>query len=298
MTELEKSLRDFEAYLKKEKNASSNTLSSYLRDLRQFGAWLVNTKGLSLQQAGEDEISTYFRFLRSSGKSQSTVQRCSATLRCYYAHLIDRHKLKENPARHVTMDRQRRKLPQVLSSGEVELFLEQPDLSDAKGIRDKAILELIYATGMRVSELVMLDVGDVNLKMDFVACGSEQGSGRIIPIGRLCKEALIAYLETDRASMLTDPSEQALFINYTGHRLTRQGLWKIIRHYADKAGIRKRITPQILRHSFAVHMLQNGADLKSLQELLGHEDAAATQVYRTAEKENLKEVYAKAHPRA
>ena len=168
MTELEKALRDFEGYLKKEKNASSNTLSSYMRDLRQFGDWMLSTQGKPLQQAGEDEISAYFRYLRASGKSQATVQRCSATLRCYYAHLIDKRKLKDNPARHVTMDRQKRKLPQILTNSEVELFLEQPDPHDAKGIRDKAMLELLYATGIRVSELIGLNVEDVNLT---VGCG-------------------------------------------------------------------------------------------------------------------------------
>lgn len=297
MTELEKSLRDFEAYLKKEKNASSNTLSSYLRDLRQFGAWLVNTKGLSLQQAGEDEISTYFRFLRSSGKSQSTVQRCSATLRCYYAHLIDRHKLKENPARHVTMDRQRRKLPQVLSSGEVELFLEQPDLSDAKGIRDKAMLEMLYATGMRVSELIGLNVEDVNLSVGFVRCRNGEKE-RVIPMYKVAVRALREYLDDVRPAMVEEVDEPALFVNLGGRRMSRQGFWKIVKSYQKKAGIEKEITPHTLRHSFAAHLLVNGANLKDIQEMLGHADLSTTQIYTKVVQDHMTEVYQKAHPRA
>ena len=297
MTELEKSLRDFEAYLKKEKNASSNTLSSYLRDLRQFGAWLVNTKGLSLQQAGEDEISTYFRFLRSSGKSQSTVQRCSATLRCYYAHLIDKHKLKENPARHVTMDRQRRKLPQVLSSGEVELFLEQPDLSDAKGIRDKAMLEMLYATGMRVSELIGLNVEDVNLSVGFVRCRNGEKE-RVIPMYKVAVRALREYLDDVRPAMVEEVAEPALFVNLGGRRMSRQGFWKIVKSYQKKAGIEKEITPHTLRHSFAAHLLVNGANLKDIQEMLGHADLSTTQIYTKVVQDHMTEVYQKAHPRA
>lgn len=294
---MESILAEFEAYLFQEKKMARNSLQAYRRDVRGFAGFLKEKNIRRFSDASSATVISYVLYLKKIGRTTSTINRKVASVRSFYNFLIRRGDVTENPAEQIRTPKQERKTLEYLSPEEVELLLSQPDGS-RKGIRDKAILELIYATGMRVSELVMLDVGDVNLKMDFVACGSEQGSGRIIPIGRLCKEALIAYLETDRASMLTDPSEQALFINYTGHRLTRQGLWKIIRHYADKAGIRKRITPQILRHSFAVHMLQNGADLKSLQELLGHEDAAATQVYLTAEKENLKEVYAKAHPRA
>ncbi|MBR2576046.1 MAG: tyrosine recombinase [Firmicutes bacterium] len=294
---MESILAEFEAYLFQEKKMARNSLQAYRRDVRGFAGFLKEKNIHRFSDASSATVISYVLYLKKIGRTTSTINRKVASVRSFYNFLIRRGDVTENPAEQIRTPKQERKALEYLSPEEVELLLAQPDGS-RKGIRDKAILELIYATGMRVSELVMLDVGDVNLKMDFVACGSEQGSGRIIPIGRLCKEALIAYLETDRASMLTDPSEQALFINYTGHRLTRQGLWKIIRHYADKAGIRKRITPQILRHSFAVHMLQNGADLKSLQELLGHEEAAATQVYLTAEKENLKEVYAKAHPRA
>ena len=297
MTELEKCLRDFEGYLKKEKNASSNTLSSYLRDLRQFGDWLSATQEMPLQQAGEEEISAYYRFLRASGKSQATVQRCSATLRCYYAHLIDKRKLKDNPARHVTMDRQKRKLPQVLSSNEVELFLEQPDTHDAKGIRDKAMLELLYATGIRVSELINLNLEDVNLSVGFIRCRSGEKE-RVIPMYKVAVKALRDYLEEVRPAMVEAVDEPALFVNLGGSRMSRQGFWKIVKTYQKKAGIEKEITPHTLRHSFAAHLLVNGANLKDILEMLGHADLSTTQIYTKVVQDHLAEVYQKAHPRA
>ncbi len=297
MTDLEKSLREFEGYLKKEKNASSNTLSSYLRDLRQFGDWLQSTQDKPLQQAGEEDISAYYRFLRASGKSQSTVQRCSATLRCYFAHLIDKRKLKDNPARHVTMDRQKRKLPQVLSSSEVELFLEQPDVHDAKGIRDKAMLELLYATGIRVSELIGLNMEDVNLSVGFVRCHNGEKE-RVIPMYKVAVKALRDYLEDVRPAMVEEVNEPALFVNLGGSRMSRQGFWKIVKTYQKKAGIEKEITPHTLRHSFAAHLLVNGANLKDIQEMLGHADLSTTQIYTKVVQDHLTEVYQKAHPRA
>ncbi len=297
MTDVEKCLRDFEGYLKKEKNASSNTLSSYLRDLRQFGEWLLATLQKPLQQAEEGDITAYYRFLRASGKSQATVQRCSATLRCYYAHLIDKRKLKDNPARHVTMDRQKRKLPQVLSSSEVELFLEQPDTHDAKGIRDKAMLELLYATGIRVSELIGLDLEDVNLSVGFVRCRSGEKE-RVIPMYKVAVKALKDYLEEVRPAMVEEVDEPALFVNLGGSRMSRQGFWKIVKTYQKKAGIEKEITPHTLRHSFAAHLLVNGANLKDIQEMLGHADLSTTQIYTKVVQDHLTEVYQKAHPRA
>ena len=297
MTELEKSLRDFEGYLKKEKNASSNTLNCYLRDLRQFGDWLMKTQEKPLQQAGEEEITAYYRFLRASGKSQATVQRCSATLRCYYAHLIDKRRMKDNPARHVTMDRQKRKLPQVLSSSEVELFLEQPDPHDAKGIRDKAMLELLYATGIRVSELIGLDVEDANLSVGFIRCHSGDKE-RVIPMYKVAVKALREYLEEVRPAMVEEADEPALFVNLGGSRMSRQGFWKIVKSYQKKAGIDKEITPHTLRHSFAAHLLVNGANLKDIQEMLGHADLSTTQIYTKVVQDHLTEVYQKAHPRA
>ncbi len=297
MSELEKALRDFESFLKKEKNASANTLSSYLRDLRQFGEWLWSTLEKPLREANEEDISAYYRYLRTAGKSQATVQRCSATLRAYYAHLIEKRKLKDNPARHVTMDRQKRKLPQILTSSEVEQFLEQPDTQDAKGIRDKAMLELLYATGIRVSELIGLDLNDVNLSVGFVRCrgGTKE---RVIPMYKVAVKALKEYLEDVRPAMVEEADEHALFVNLGGSRMSRQGFWKIVKAYQKKAGIEKEITPHTLRHSFAAHLLVNGADLKDIQEMLGHADLSTTQIYTQVVQDHLTEVYQKAHPRA
>ena len=297
MTDLEKCLHDFEGYLKKEKNASSNTLSSYLRDLRQFGEWLQISAEKPPSQASEDEISAYYRYLRASGKSQATVSRCSATLRCYFAHLIDKRKLRDNPARHVEMDRQKRKLPQILSSSEVELFLEQPDLRDAKGIRDKAMLELLYATGIRVSELIGLDVADVNTSVGFIRCRNGEKE-RVIPMYKVAVKALRDYLEDVRPVMVEAVDEPALFVNVGGSRMSRQGFWKIVKTYQKKAGIEKDITPHTLRHSFAAHLLVNGANLKDIQEMLGHADLSTTQIYTKVVQDHLTEVYQKAHPRA
>ena len=294
---MESILAEFESYLFQEKKMAKNSLQAYRRDVRGFAQFLKDKHIRQFSEVNNATIISYVLYLKKLGRTTSTINRKIASVRSFFYFLKRRGDVDENPVARVRAPKLEKKEIQFLSLEDVELLLSQPDDSP-KGIRDKAILELMYATGMRVSEVVMLDVGDVNLKMDFVACGTDKDNARILPIGRLCREALARYLEESREGMLTEMSEQALFVNYNGHRLTRQGLWKIIRHYAEKAGIRKRITPQILRHSFAVHMIQNGADLKSLQELLGHEDAAATQVYLTANQTALKEVYDKTHPRA
>jgi len=290
-------LADFEDYLKKVKGASSNTLCSYLRDLRQFGEWLERTVQLNPSQATEEHISAYYRVLQSAAKSPATISRVSATLRCFYAHLIENKKIRENPARHVELDRQKRKLPQVLSSAEVELFLEQPDAKEPKGIRDKAMLELLYATGIRVSELIGLDTGDVNLNVGFVHCRDGEKE-RIIPMYKVAVRALRDYMENVRPAMVDDPDEPALFVNVGGSRMSRQGFWKIVKSYQNKAKINKEITPHTLRHSFAAHLLENGADLKDIQEMLGHADLSTTQIYTKVVQNRLTEVYQKAHPRA
>ena len=294
---MESILAEFEAYLFQEKKMAKNSLQAYRRDVRGFAQFLKEKHIRQFSDVNNATIISYVLYLKKLGRTTSTINRKIASVRSFFYFLKRRGDVEENPVARVRTPKLEKKELEYLSLEEVELLLSQPDDS-RKGIRDKAILELMYATGMRVSEVVMLDVGDVNLKMDFVACGSDQSNARILPIGQMCREALARYLEEGRSGMLTDMEEDALFVNYNGHRLTRQGLWKIIRYYADKAGIEKRITPQILRHSFAVHMIQNGADLKSLQELLGHEDAAATQVYLTANRSTLKEVYDKTHPRA
>lgn len=287
----------FEDYLKNEKKASANTLSSYLRDIRQFGSYLDLHTDTCISEAGEEEIQEYITWLKNSGKSVSTVSRCIASLKNLYSFLCLRQLVDENPAAHLVTDKSVHKLPQILTSKEVDLLLEQPECVDAKGYRDRAMLELLYATGMRVSELIDLKIGDVNLGVGVVRCES-RGKERIIPMYPAAIKALSEYLELIRPQMLALPDEQALFVNINGERMSRQGFWKIIKYYQRKAKIEKDITPHTLRHSFAAHLLENGADIHSIQEMLGHADISSTQVYSQLVKKQLKDVYIKAHPRA
>jgi integrase/recombinase XerD len=242
-------------------------------------------------------IEDYVRHLTAKGKSVSTVTRAIASLKSFFSYLIDTGQMASNPVRGVAPAKVERKLPQILTSKEVELFLEQPECTDAKGYRDHAMLELLYATGIRVSELINLNVGNLNLSAGFIRCASK-GKERIIPLYPAAVRALSEYVENIRPHMVQDPNEPALFVNMNGERMSRQGFWKIIKHYQATANIKKEITPHTLRHSFAAHLLENGADLRSIQEMLGHADISCTQVYAQLVKQKLKDVYQKAHPRA
>ena len=289
-------LDGYERFLIEERKASPNTLSSYLRDVRQYLGWLEE-EGLSPVQATHADVETYTRSLTARGKSAATVTRCQASLKSFYTWLMETGQVGENPARGLSQTKVERKLPHILTSREVELFLEQPDPSDAKGCRDKAMLELLYATGIRVSELVGLDLEHLNLSAGFVRCAG-RGKERIIPLYQTAVRALQQYVERVRPQMVEHPGEKALFVNMSGERMSRQGFWKIIKHYQEKAGIQKDITPHTLRHSFAAHLLENGADLHSIQEMLGHADISSTQIYTQLVSQKLKDVYNKAHPRA
>ena len=289
-------LSGYERFLTEEKKASPNTLSSYLRDVRQYLGWLGEA-GLSPAQAVHADVEAYTRSMTAHGKSAATVTRCQASLKSFYSWLMEIGQVSENPARGLTQAKVERKLPHILTSREVELFLEQPDPSDAKGCRDKAMLELLYATGIRVSELIGLDLENLNLSAGFIRCAS-RGKERIIPLYQTAVRALQNYLDRVRPQMVEHPDEKALFVNMSGERMSRQGFWKIIKHYQEKAGIQKDITPHTLRHSFAAHLLENGADLHSIQEMLGHADISSTQIYTQLVSQKLKDVYNKAHPRA
>lgn len=289
-------LRGYEAYLTTEKKASSNTLSSYLRDVRQFSDY-AGREGLPLVRVAQRNIEDYVRYLTGKGKSVSTITRAVASLKSFYNYMIEAGQAPTNPVRGVTPAKVERKLPQILTNKEVELFLEQPECTDAKGYRDHAMLELLYATGIRVSELINLDVNNLNLSAGFIRCVGK-GKERIIPLYPTAVRALSDYVENVRPRMVEDPEEQALFVNMSGERMSRQGFWKIIKHYQETANIKKDITPHTLRHSFATHLLENGADLRSIQEMLGHADISSTQVYAQLVKQKLKDVYNKAHPRA
>lgn len=286
----------YETWLSLEKKAAANTLSSYLRDLRQFICW-ADEEGLSLTQLSQEDVRRYAQHLERAGKSNATVVRSIAALKSFYTYLVSIRAVPVNPAKGYTPSRVERKLPAILSSHEVDLFLEQPDPSDSKGCRDKAMLELLYATGIRVSELIALDMQDLNLSASFLRCRSH-GKERVVPLYKTAVRAMDAYLSDVRPQLLVDPEETALFVNMNGERMSRQGFWKIVKGYQDKAGIHKDITPHTLRHSFAAHLLENGADLKSIQEMLGHADISATQIYTQVVNQKLRDVYAKAHPRA
>lgn len=286
----------YERYLAEEKKASPNTLSSYLRDVNQFRRWLEG-EGLSEEQAVQADVEAYTKALSAKGKSVATVTRSLASLKSFYAFLQREGRVEANPAKGIAPAKVERKLPQILTSKEVELFLEQPDAADAKGCRDKAMLELLYATGIRVSELIGLDLEHLNLSAGFVRCPG-RGKERIIPLYQAAVRALGDYVLHVRPQMLERPDEQALFVNMSGERMSRQGFWKIIKHYQEKASICKDITPHTLRHSFAAHLLENGADLRSIQEMLGHADISSTQIYTQLVSSKLKHVYNKAHPRA
>ena len=287
----------FEKYLVNDKKASANTLSSYMRDIRKYCDYLEIHTEETIVSASEDDVHEYIDYLRASGKSIATVSRNIASLKCLYTHLCIKQIVKVNPAMKLVPDKGAQKLPQILTSKEVELLLDQPQCIDAKGYRDKAMLELLYATGIRVTELIDLNIGDVNLNAGVVRCQSRNRE-RFIPLYPAAVKAVSEYITLVRSQMIATPDEQSLFVNVSGERMSRQGFWKIIKFYQKKAGIEKDITPHTLRHSFAAHLLENGADIHAIQEMLGHADISSTQVYSHLIKKQLKDVYNKAHPRA
>lgn len=288
----------YERYLTDEKKMSKNTLSSYLRDIRQFGEYIETAGGADTYiGADEDVLCEYIDHLRSSGKSVATVSRNIASLKNFYAWLKLNGHIEEIPTGRLVPEKAAHKLPEILTAKEVELLLEQPECTDRKGYRDRAMLELLYATGIRVTELISLDVTDVNLSAGIINCRSRD-KVRSIPLYPAALKALKDYIEFIRPDMIAAPSERSLFVNVNGERMSRQGFWKIVKSYQQKAGIEKDITPHTLRHSFATHLLENGADLRSIQEMLGHADISSTQIYSQLVKKQLKDVYNKAHPRA
>ena len=290
-------IQAYENYLTKVKKASTNTISSYMRDIRQFAQWLRSTEDSDVIDATQLNISDYLKRLTDDGRSGATVSRNLASLKNFYVYLVSSGFLEKTPVTDIHVDRGEKKLPQILSGREIELLLSQPVCVDAKGFRDKAMLEVMYATGIRVSELIDLDVDDVNLELGVIKCSGTK-KARAIPLYPTALRALSLYMREIRSSMVASPNETALFVNISGVRMSRQGFWKIIKHYQATANINKEITPHTLRHSFAVHLLENGADLGSLQELMGHCDISSTQMYTQMINQKLKSVYEKCHPKA
>lgn len=293
---MEKQIKLFLEFLENDKKLSNNTLQSYKRDINQYQDY-IDKNCLNYLKLDNEDIDKYFEHLKTMNKKTSTISRNLATIRSFYQFLLRTKKIKKDPTIGVQSPKVEKKVPNILTSKEVELLLEQPKNIDLKGIRDKAMLEFAYATGMRVTEIISLNIADVNLEQSYVVCKTGMKK-RNIPLGSLSLKALKDYIEHARPILIKDESVTALFVNINGKRLTRQGFWKIVKYYKEQAHISKEITPHVLRHSFATHLLQNGADLKAIQTMLGHSDISSTQVYMQFQNENLKDIYAKAHPRA
>ncbi len=293
---MEKQIKLFLKFIETEKKLSSNTLQSYNRDLKQFQDYLNDIK-VRYTHVHEEHVKAYIDLLAEEGKKPSTISRCIASIRSFYQFLVRKQKVKEDPTAKIQSPKIEKRIPSVLTSQEVELLLEQPSTQDLKGKRDKAMLEFAYATGMRVTEIISLNIDDVNFDESYITCKTATKQ-RNIPIGKMAEKALKEYVDNARDILIKNDNEKALFVNINGRRLTRQGFWKIIKYYKEQAHIEKDITPHALRHSFATHLLQNGADLKAIQTMLGHSDISSTQVYMQFQDEGLKDVYKKAHPRA
>ncbi len=290
-------IQEFINYLSVERGLATNTLESYGRDLRQYYQYLGGDN-VDPDAVSRTTIINYLMFLQKQGKATATIARRLAALKAFYQFLVREKRIKTDPTANLESPKLEKRLPRVLTVGEVERLLAQPDPSHPAGLRDRAMLELLYATGIRVSELVSLNLADVNLETGYIRCIGKGSKERIVPLGSLAIHWVQEYLQSGRPKLVKDRQEPALFVNHHGYRLTRQGFWKIVKKYAHDARIDKEITPHTLRHSFATHLLENGADLRSVQEMLGHADISTTQIYTHVTKGRLKEVYARTHPRA
>lgn len=290
-------VEEYTSFMTNVRHKSMNTVESYKRDVTQYITYLNESGIQDATLATKTTVLSYLLALQKKGKATSTVSRTLASLRSFYLFMMQNGRVSSNPTSNLEAPHVEKKAPQILAGDEVERLLEQPDTSDNKGVRDKAMLELLYATGIRVSELINLDITDINISMSFIRCRGGKKE-RIIPMGNKAKEALENYIKNARVYMLKNKNEMALFVNCNGMRLSRQGFWKLIKHYRSAADIQAEITPHTLRHSFAAHLLENGADIHSIQEMMGHADISSTQVYSRMMNSKLKDVYAKAHPRA
>ena len=294
---MEKQLKQFLKFLENDKKVSNNTLQSYKRDLEQYKNYII-TNDLKYNKIEEKDIKNYLSYLiEEENKKPSTISRMIASIRSFYQYEIKNKKVTADPTEKVQSPKIEKKAPSILTTQEVELLLEQPGDADLKGIRDKAMLEFAYATGMRVTEIISLNLEDVNIEQGYVEC-KNGNKKREIPLGKMALSAIKEYLKSARDILVKTDKEKALFVNLNGKRLTRQGFWKIIKFYQEQAHIDKDITPHTLRHSFATHLLQNGAELKAIQTMLGHSDISSTQVYMQFQNDGINNIYKKAHPRA
>lgn len=295
---MDDTLKDFIYFLAVEKGLAKNTLESYERDLKAFLTYLQKESVLNTREIRRTHILGYLAGLRAKGLANSTVSRNLASIRSFFHFLLQERLIKENPSNDLESPKQEKRLPRVISMKEIDSLLKQPDETKTNGIRDKAMLELLYATGIRVTELIDLGVNDVNTESGYIRCTGKGSKERIVPVGNLAIQKVKNYMENSRPRLVKDLKQTSLFVNQHGRRLTRQGFWKIIKKYGRQAQINKEITPHTLRHSFATHLLENGADLRSVQEMLGHADISTTQIYTQVSKSKLRDVYERAHPRA
>lgn len=288
---------NFKKYLSENKKASDNTIESYMRDILQFSSYCTSVNLTDTASADKEFLEKYTEKLRSIGKSEATISRITASLRCYYRFLLSEKIVNENPADKITAKKTEKKLPGILTANEIMKLLAQTDGIDSKSIRDKAMLELLYATGIKVSELIELTLSDINLQIGILSLNNGKKE-RIIPIYPAAVKSIANYLENVRPAIVLEGETDRIFTNMMGKNLSRQGFWKIIKHYAELAGINKDITPHTLRHSFAAHLLENGAKLSDIKEMLGHSDISSTQVYAKLMKSKYTSAYAKYHPLA
>ncbi|MFQ9515525.1 MAG: site-specific tyrosine recombinase XerD [Eubacterium sp.] len=295
---MQKIIEEFILQLHTEKNTSSNTEVSYKRDLNQLFQYL-NDKNLNdITLITKQNLEDYITCLKQIGRAATTISRSIASMKAFFGYLFEKGIINNNPAMGLKAPKIVKKVPEILSIKEVDALLKQPSRNTPKELRDKSMLELLYATGMRVTELITLRVEDVNIKLEYIVC-HDRKKERMIPFGTDAKNALVAYLNYGRQQLLGENNDSdILYPNCSGGEMSRQGFWKLIKSYGKKAGIKSELTPHTLRHSFAVHLVENGADLKAVQEMLGHSDISTTQIYMTSGNKRVREVYAKAHPKA
>ncbi len=293
---MEREVQEYISYLHNVKHTSNNTEMSYKRDLLKVCHFMQERGINSATAVKEQDLKAYIHVLEEQKLAAATVSRNIASIKAFFLYLFSEGKIQNDVALCLKAPKIEKKMPEILTMGEVSALLEQANGDSPKEIRDKAMLELLYATGIRVTELISLKVSDVNLPMHFIMC-RDPHKERMIPFGTQAHDALERYLGGVRAEMVEDKSSEILFANCSGKPMSRQGFWKLIKFYAKKAGITADITPHTLRHSFAAHLVENGADLKSVQEMLGHSDISTTQIYANMNHNRIREVYAKAHPR-
>lgn len=297
----EKILEEYLEYIKNEKNLSRNTLKAYIRDIKKFNEYLLENNIHKYIKTDKTLVIRYLMSLEKSGNASSTISRNLASIRCFFQYLLNKNMIKEDPTLNLKSPKSEKKLPPILTKEELNLLLEEPDINSFKGSRDKAMLELLYATGLKVSEIIAINIGDLELDFSILKIKENKSNKeniRVVPIGRMAIDALRHYIKNYR-HLNSDGNNQVLFLNFSGKALTRQGVWKIVKDYTKKVGIDKNITPQTFRHSFAVHLIENGADIKTLQEILGHSDIATTQIYNfVANQREMRQVYESTHPRA